>query len=176
MGKIITHGYAGAGAVGGKAKIMQCCHPSTINGKEAFTGGTLTANPISVTAGYYALKLMEEYHAVEKAADYATRLTKALNDLFSTRKDLSFFVYNIQSVMHLETACYDGISLVDNPLSRAQEVLDRHHVLSEYALVLLTQGIVPLGDRFYCCMQHDEDALQKTVKAWEYVLSLIPVN
>jgi glutamate-1-semialdehyde 2,1-aminomutase len=176
FGKIITHGYASAGAIGGKAKIMQYCHPSNVNGKAAFTGGTLTANPVSVTAGYYALKLSEEYHAVEKAADYATRLTQALNDLFATRKDLPFFVYNIQSIMHIETACYNGISLVENPLSRVQEVMDRHHTSQDYALVLLSQGIIPLGDRFYCCMQHDEEALQKTVKAWEYVLSLIPVE
>jgi glutamate-1-semialdehyde 2,1-aminomutase len=76
--------------------------------------------------------------------------------------------------MHIETACYDGVSLVENPLSRVKEVIERHQTLQEYALVLLSQGIVPLGDRFYCCMQHDDEALQKTVKAWEYVLSLIP--
>jgi glutamate-1-semialdehyde 2,1-aminomutase len=176
MGKIITHGYASAGAVGGKAKIMQYCHPSNVGGKEAFTGGTLTANPVSVTAGYHALKLMAEYHAAEKAAEYAARLTKSLNDLFATRKDLPFFVYNIQSIMHIETACYNGVALVENPLSRVKEVMDRHHAITEYAMVLLSQGIMPLGDRFYCCMQHDEEALQKTVKAWDYVLSLIPVG
>jgi glutamate-1-semialdehyde 2,1-aminomutase len=176
MGKIIAHGYAGAGAVGGKREIMQYCHPSSVNGRKAFTGGTMSANPVAATAGYYALKYIEEYHAIEKAADYASRLTKALNDLFAMRKDLNFFVYNLQSIMHIETACYDGISLVENPLSRVKEVIERHHTLTEYALVLLSQGIVPLGDRFYCCMQHDEQALQKTVKAWEYVLSLIPVE
>ncbi|MDP2965330.1 MAG: aminotransferase class III-fold pyridoxal phosphate-dependent enzyme [Pelolinea sp.] len=174
LGKIISHGYAGAGAVGGKKEIMACCHPSSINGKKAFTGGTLSANPIMVTAGYYAMKYSEEFHAVDKAADYATKLTNALNDLFSTRKDLPFFVYNIQSIMHLETACHSGIALVENPVSRAKEVMERYKVLRTYCLALLTQGVIPLGDRFYCCMMHGEDALQKTLKAWEYVLSLIP--
>jgi glutamate-1-semialdehyde 2,1-aminomutase len=174
FGKIITHGYAGAGAVGGKREIMQYCHPGSVNGKKAFTGGTMSANPVSITAGYYAQKYIAEYQAIEKAADYATRLTKALNDLFSTRKDLNFFVYNIQSIMHLETACYNGLSLVENPMSRVNEVIERSHVMSEFALVLLSQGINPLGDRFYCCMQHDDEALQKTVKAWDVVLSLIP--
>jgi glutamate-1-semialdehyde 2,1-aminomutase len=76
--------------------------------------------------------------------------------------------------MHLETSCYNGVSLVENPISRVAEVTERYQVLKSYDLVLMTQGILPLGDRFYCCMQHDEEALQKTVEAWEYVLSLIP--
>ena len=176
LGKIVSHGYAGAGAVGGKKEIMAYLHPSSVNGKKAFTGGTLSANPIMVTAGYYAMKFIQEYNAVDKAADYAAKLTGALNDLFSTRKDLPFFVHNIQSIMHLETACHSGIALVENPLSRAKEIMDRYKVLRTYCLALLTQGVVPLGDRFYCCMQHGEDALQKTVKAWEYVISLIPVG
>jgi glutamate-1-semialdehyde 2,1-aminomutase len=174
LGKIITHGYAGAGAVGGKAEIMQCVHPSSSNGRKAFTGGTMSANPIAATAGYYTIKLMEDYHTVEKAAAYATRLTHALNELFATREDLPFFAYNIQSIVHMETACYNGISLVENPAARAKEVYERYAAASEYALVLLTQGVLPLGDRLYCCMQHDDAALEKTVAAWKHVLSLIP--
>ncbi len=174
LGKIITHGYAGAGAVGGKADIMQCVHPSNSNGRKAFTGGTMSANPIAATAGYYAIKFMEENHTVEQAAAYATKLTHALNELFATRKDLPFFVYNIQSIVHMETGCYNGISLVENPAARAQEVYERYAAAQEYALVLLTQGIIPLGDRLYCCMQHDDAALERTVSAWQHVLSLIP--
>ncbi|MGZ6316528.1 MAG: aspartate aminotransferase family protein, partial [Anaerolineales bacterium] len=174
LGKIITHGYAGAGAVGGKAEIMQCVHPSKSNGRKAFTGGTMSANPIAATAGYYAIKLMEENHTVEQAAAYAAKLTHALNELFATRKDLPFFVYNIQSIVHMETSCYNGISLVENPVARAQEVYERYAAAQEYALVLLTQGIIPLGDRLYCCMQHDDAALERTVAAWQHVLSLIP--
>jgi glutamate-1-semialdehyde 2,1-aminomutase len=175
MGKIISHGYAAAGAVGGKKEIMQYCHPSHVNGKKAFTAGTMSANAVMVTAGYYALKFIKEYQAIEKSADYAAKLTKALNDLFSTRKDLPFFVYNIQSIMHIETSCYNGISLVENPAARFTEALDRYATLQAYALVLMTQGILPLGDRFYCCMGHGEESMQKTIKAWDYLLSLIPV-
>ena len=100
--------------------------------------------------------------------------THALNELFATRKDLPFFVYNIQSIVHMETSCYNGISLVENPVARAKEVYERYAAAQEYALVLLTQGIIPLGDRLYCCMQHDDAALERTVSAWQHVLSLIP--
>jgi len=174
MGKIIAHGYAAAGAVGGKKEIMDCCHPSSAKGKKAFTGGTMSANPVMVTAGYFALKYIQEYQAIEKAADYATKLTNALNDLFATRKDLHFFVYNVQSIMHIETSSYNGMALVDDIAARIPEVTERYLTSKDYALTLMTQGVLPLGDRFYCCMQHNDESLQKTVKAWEYVLSLIP--
>jgi len=136
----------------------------------------MSANAVMVTAGYYALKFIQEYQAVEKAAAYADRLTQALNDLFATRKDLPFFAYNIQSIIHVETSCYNGISVVENPAARFSEVVERYTVLQTYALALMTQGILPLGDRFYCCLQHNEASMQKTLNAWEYVLSLIPAS
>lgn len=176
FGKIISHGYAGAGAVGGPREIMRFCHPSSVDGHKAFVAGTMSANAVMVTAGYYALKFLQEYQAVEKAAAYADRLTQALNDLFATRKDLPFFAYNIQSIIHVETSCYNGISVVENPAARFPEVVERYTVLQTYALALMTQGILPLGDRFYCCLQHSETSMQKTLNAWEYVLSLIPAG
>ena len=30
------------------------------------------------------------------------------------------------------------------------------------------------GTHMYTCMQHDDEALKKTLKIWEYLLSLIP--
>lgn len=174
FGKIISHGYSSAGAVGGKKEIMQYCHPNQVNGRKAFVAGTMSANAVMVTAGYYALKYIKEYQAIEKSAEYAEKLAGALNDLFSTRKDLPFFAYNLQSILHIETSCYNGIALVEDAAARLPEAMERYTTLQTYALVLLTQGILPLGDRFYCCMQHDERAMEKTLKAWEYLLSLIP--
>ena len=174
LGKIVSHGYPSAGAVGGSKEIMQYCHPSQVGGKEAFTAGTMSANAIMVTAGYFALKFIKDYQAIEKSAAYADRLTQALNELFAARKDLPFFAYNLKSIVHVETSSYNGISLVENPAARLPEAMQRYTVLQTYALALMTRGVLPLGDRFYCCMQHDEASLQKTQSAWEYVLSLIP--
>ncbi len=174
FGKIISHGYAGAGAVGGPREIMRYCHPGSVDGHKAFVAGTMSANAVMVTAGYHALECIQEYRAIEKAADYAARLTRALNDLFAARPDLPFFAYNIQSIVHVETACYNGISVADNPASRLPEAMERYTVLQTYALTLMTRGVLPLGDRFYCCLQHNDDSLRRTLSAWEYLLSLIP--
>ena len=127
-----------------------------------------------VTAGYYALKYIQEYQAIEKAAAYGDKLTAALNDLFDTRKDLPWFAYNLRSIVHVETSCYNGLSLVENMSERLPEALERYTVLQIYAMVMLTQGVQSLGDRFYCCMAHDDESLDKALKAWEYLLAMIP--
>ena len=83
---------------------MSVCHGGL--GEKIYIGGTLAANPISTAACYYALKLMDEHDAVKKATDYADRLTKAMNDLFATREDLGFFVYNFGPIMHYVTTAF----------------------------------------------------------------------
>ena len=55
------------------------------------------------------------------------------------------------------------------------QIMDRMKVSKEYQLALINQGIMTLaGSRMYTCMQHDEEALNKTLEAWEYLLGLIP--
>ena len=164
FGKIISHGYPSAGAVGGRKEIMQYCHPNQVNGKKAFVAGTMSANAVMVTAGYYALKYIQEYHAIDKATAFGDRLTAALNDLFDTRKDLPFFAYNLHSIVHVETACYNGISLVKNIAERLPEALERYAVMQAYTVAMLTQNVQSLGDRFYCCMAHDDESLNNTLK------------
>lgn len=174
FGKIISHGYPSAGALGGRKEIMQYCHPNQVDGKKAFVAGTMSANAVMVTAGYFALKYIKEYRAIDKAAAYADKLTAALNELFDTRKDLPFFAYNLKSVVHVETSCYNGLSVVENMAERLPEALQRYATLQAYAMAMLTQGVQSLGDRFYCCLAHDEASLEHTLKAWEYLLTLIP--
>jgi glutamate-1-semialdehyde 2,1-aminomutase len=171
LGKIITHGYPSSGAVGGRKDVMGVCAGSL--GEKIYIGGTLAANPISTAACYYALKLMEEHDAVGKATAYANRLTQALNDLFATRPDLGFFVYNFGAIMHYVTTAFFSIKLTDpDPLT---QINARRKTADDYQIVTMSHGLCTLaGTRMYTCMQHDDEALKKTVGIWEYVLSLIP--
>ncbi|MBW1709794.1 MAG: aminotransferase class III-fold pyridoxal phosphate-dependent enzyme [Deltaproteobacteria bacterium] len=171
LGKIITHGYPSCGAVAGRKDVMSVCHADL--GKRAYLGGTLAANPISTAACYHALKLMEKYDALKKAADYADKLTKGLNDLFSTRDDLPFFVYNYGPILHYATTSFFAVKLTDPDF--LNQILLRRKVAEDYQMAATLQGLSTLaGTRMYTCMQHDQEALDKTIQAWEYVLSLIP--
>lgn len=171
LGKIITHGYPSSGAVAGRKDVMSACAGSL--GDKVFVGGTLAANPISMAACYHALKLMAEHDAVGKATAYADRLTGALNDLFATRPDLGFFVYNFGPIMHYMTTAFFSPDL--NAPDAFTQITTRKQVADDYQIVTMAHGLCTLaGTRMYTCMQHDDEALKKTLEIWEYLLSLIP--
>ena len=171
LGKIITHGYPSSGAVAGRKEVMKVCTGSM--GEKIFVGGTLAANPISMAACYYALKYMAEQDAVAKATAFANRLTQALNDLYATRPDLGFFVYNFGAIMHYMTTAFFSIDL--NAPDALTQIFTRKQVADDYQVVTMAHGLCTLaGTRMYTCMQHDDEALKKTLAIWEYMLSLIP--
>ncbi len=171
LGKIITHGYPSSGAVAGRRDVMKVCAGSM--GEKIFVGGTLAANPISMAACYYALKYMEENDAVARATAYADRLTRALNDLYATRPDLGFFVYNFGAILHYVTTAFFSVDL--NAPDALTQIFSRKQVADDYQVITMAHGLCTLaGTRMYTCMQHDDEALKKTLEVWEYLLSLIP--
>jgi glutamate-1-semialdehyde 2,1-aminomutase len=173
LGKIITHGYPSSGAVAGKKEFMKVCAGGI--GEKVFVGGTLAANPISMAACYHALKLMDEHDAVKKATAYANRLTDELNNLFATRPDLGFFVYNFGAIVHYMTTAFFSVDLkAEDALT---QIITRKQVADDYQIITMAHGLCTLaGTRMYTCMQHDETALKRTLQVWEYLLSLIPEN
>ncbi|MHA1798409.1 MAG: aspartate aminotransferase family protein [Candidatus Helarchaeota archaeon] len=176
LGKIIGQGYPTCGAVGGKKEIMETA-AAGVEGlkKKAYTGGTLSANPILTAATYHTIKLMEKYNASDKAAAFADKLAKDMNDLFETREDLPFFVYNYRSIMHYETSSFFAVRLTDK--DALNQIMMRRKIAEEYQLACHLKGVFKLaGSRMYTCMEHNDEARDKTLKAWEYVLSLIPKN
>ena len=171
LGKIITHGYPSSGAVAGRRDVMKVCAGSM--GEKIFVGGTLAANPISMAACYYALKYMEENDAVARATAYADRLARALNDLYATRPDLGFFVYNFGAILHYVTTAFFSVDL--NAPDALTQIFSRKQVADDYQVITMAHGLCTLaGTRMYTCMQHDDEALKKTLEVWEYLLSLIP--
>lgn len=170
LGKIVAHGYPSAGAVAGRREIMELVGAGM--GQKPFMGGTLAANPISCGACYHAIRLMEENDALAKAASYADRLVKEVNDLFATRPDLPFFLYNFGPIIHYVTTAFFHVDITG---PRAFEVITRRKTAEDYQMVASLNGLNSLaGTRMYTCMQHDEDALARTLEVWELILSLIP--
>ena len=80
FGKCITGGYPMAGGVGGRRDVM-ASFASGIGGKtgeRAYIGGTLSANPLSCAAGYFAISEMERTDAPVLAGMAGDRLTAGL--------------------------------------------------------------------------------------------------
>lgn len=79
MGKIIGGGFP-IGATGGKAEVMAVFDPGT-KGPRILSGGTFSANPVSMTAGLAAMQAMDRM-AFGRLEEMGGRLRSRLNDVF----------------------------------------------------------------------------------------------
>lgn len=173
LGKCITGGYPMAGGVGGRREIMvRFAAGIGGTGERAYVGGTLSANPLSCVAGYYALLEMERTNAPLIAGRAGDRLTRGLNDIIA-RYQLPFVAYNQGAIVHLETS---GTMLLDlkNPLKFLREVKPRRHMMEEMGAAYMAQGIITLaGSRMYTSMADTDEVIDDALSRFEVVLSSI---
>ena len=96
--------------------------------------------------------------------------------MYETREDLPFFAYNYRSIIHNETSAFFAVKLTDK--DAMNQIFQRREVAEQYQLACHLKNIHLLqGSRIYTCQMHElDDALDKTMKAFEYMLSLIPKN
>jgi glutamate-1-semialdehyde 2,1-aminomutase len=173
FGKCITGGYPMAGGVGGRREVVERFAPGIGGtGERAYVGGTLSANPLSCAAGYFALLEMERTNAPVIAGQAGDRLAKGLQEIIA-RYDLPFVVYNQGSIVHLETS---GVMLLDfkNPLKLMHEIKPRKHMMEEMGAAFMAEGIVTLaGSRLYTSMADTDDVIEKALAGFERVLSSV---
>lgn len=174
FGKIIAGGYPGAGGIGGSKEVMSCL-AAGVEGtkKRAYVGGTLSANPLSCVAGYYALKGIEETDAAIKAGRAGDRLCKGLNDLIDKYK-LPFVAYNQGSICHLETT---GVMFVDIRKPDFMEQLVKRKKGLEYIGAAYTaEGMITLaGSRMYTSMADTDEIIDDALQAFERVFESVEI-
>lgn len=170
FGKCITGGYPMAGGVGGRRDvIMSFAAGIGGTGERAYIGGTLSANPLSCVAGYYALLEMEKTNAAVIAGKAGDRLTKGLQTIIE-KYSLPFVAYNQGSIVHLETA---GTMLLDfkNPLRLLKELKPRKHMMEEMGAAYMANGLITLaGSRMYTSMADSDDVIDDALNRFETVL------
>lgn len=118
LGKIIGGGMP-VGAFGGRADIMQCIAPlGTV-----YQAGTLSGNPIAMTAGLANLELITQFHFYEKLESTTQQLMQGLKDrahcagisLFTTHVGSMFGLF-FTGLNKIET--YADVMQSDVPLFR----------------------------------------------------------
>jgi glutamate-1-semialdehyde aminotransferase len=170
FGKCITGGYPMAGGVGGRRDVMMSFAAGIGgNGERAYVGGTLSANPISCVAGYYALEEMARTNAPVLAGQAGDRLTKGLQDIIK-KYNLPFVAFNQGSIVHLETS---GVMLLDfrNPLRLARELKPRKHMMEEMGAAYMANGMVTLaGSRMYTSMADTDEVIDNALARFDVVL------
>jgi glutamate-1-semialdehyde 2,1-aminomutase len=173
FGKCITGGYPMAGGVGGRREVVQHFAAGIGGtGERAYVGGTLSANPLSCAAGYYALLEMERTNAPVLAGRAGDRLAKGLSEIIA-RHSLPFVAYNQGSIVHLETA---GVMLLDfkHPIKLLRELKPRKHMMEEMGAAYMAQGLITLaGSRMYTSMADTDDVIDEALNRFEYVLTSV---
>jgi glutamate-1-semialdehyde 2,1-aminomutase len=173
FGKCITGGYPMAGGVGGRADvILSFAAGLGGTGERAYIGGTLSANPLSCVAGYYALLEMERTNAPVIAGKAGDRLTRGLQALIE-KYSLPFVAFNQGSICHLETS---GVMLLDlhHPIRLAKQLKPRKHMMEEMGAAYMANGLITLaGSRMYTSMADTDEVIDEALICFESVLSNI---
>ncbi len=171
FGKCITGGYPMAGGLGGRRDVMMTLSAGIGGtGERAYVGGTLSANPLSCAAGYFALLEMERTNAAAIAGHAGDRLCRGLQEIIG-RCGLPFVAYNQGPIVHLETA---GVMLLDfrNPIKVAREMKPRNHMMKEMGAAYMASGIITLaGSRMYTSMADTDEIIDEALERFGGVLT-----
>ncbi|MFW9930148.1 MAG: aspartate aminotransferase family protein [Candidatus Thorarchaeota archaeon] len=163
FGKIVGHGYPSAAALGGRSDIMATVAAGVGGGaKRAYCGGTLAANPLTCAAAYWAIKYVEKTNATEIAGKAATRLSNGLNEVFE-KYNLPWFSYNFGATVHFHTSCVFGVDITDP--QQAPQIKERKEFMEHMGAALVDQELISVaGSRFYTCILHTNEIINKTMQ------------
>jgi glutamate-1-semialdehyde 2,1-aminomutase len=176
LGKCLTGGYPMAGAIGGKRDIMMMLVGGIgTTTKRAFVGGTLTANPLSCAAGYFALQEIQRTDAATKAGRAGDRLREGLEQIIE-RLGLPYVAYNMGSIVHLQTS---GVMLLDTSnllklIRLRDEAKLRKHMMEEMGAAYAAHGLITLaGSRIYTSLADTDAVIDDALNRFEDVLKQV---
>ncbi|MDR3438742.1 aminotransferase class III-fold pyridoxal phosphate-dependent enzyme [Telmatospirillum sp.] len=173
FGKCLTGGYLMAGGVGGARDVMMLLAGGIgATSRRAFVGGTLSANPLSCVAGFYAIEEMARTNAPVLAGKAGDRLCRGLNAIIE-RRGLPYVAYNQGSIVHLQTSAVLLMSM-RNPLKLMKEAMARKHMMEEIGAAYLAHGILTLaGSRLYTSMADTDEVIDDALARFDQVLGLV---
>jgi hypothetical protein len=174
LGKAVSGGYPMAGGVGGRSDVM-AVFGSGLDGQSGAhvqVGGTLSANPLSCAAGYFAIEEMARTNAPVIAGRAGDRLTRGLQraiDMYG----LPYVAYNQGSIVHLECS---GVMLLDmhHPVKLLKEKGPRKSLMEQMGAAYAAHGIVTLaGSRMYTSMADTDSVIDDALSRFDQVFALV---
>jgi len=176
LGKCLTGGYPMAGAIGGRRDVMMLLVGGIgTTSRRAFVGGTLSANPLSCVAGYFALQEAQRTQAAAVAGRAGDRLRRGLQQIIE-RLGLPYVVYNMGSIVHLQTS---GVLLLDTSnliklLRKKNEAKARKHMMEEMGAAYSAHGLITLaGSRIYTSLADTDEVIDDALNRFEAVFKLV---
>jgi glutamate-1-semialdehyde aminotransferase len=174
LGKAVSGGYPMAGGVGGRADVM-AVFGSGLDGKSGAhvqVGGTLSANPLSCAAGFFAIEEMARTNAPVVAGRAGDRLAAGLQRLVA-KHALPYVVYNQGSIVHLECS---GVMLLDmhHPVKLLRENKPRKQLMEQMGAAYTANGIITLaGSRLYTSMADTDAVIDDALERFDRVFSMV---
>jgi len=174
FGKAVAGGYPMAGGVGGRSDVM-AVFGSGLDGKSGAhiqVGGTLSANPLSCAAGYFAIEELARTNAPVIAGRAGDRLAHGLRRLID-KYGLPYVVYNQGSIVHLECS---GVMLLDmrNPVKLMKENKARKRLMEQMGAAYAAHGIITLaGSRMYTSMADTDEVVDDALDRFDQVFALV---
>ena len=155
LGKIIGGGFP-IGAVAGKASIMDLLAPLG----DVYHAGTLSGNPIAVTAGITVLKALKRRNPYQRMEKFVQNLTKSTRD-FCEQKGIPMTINQSGSLF---TLFFSDQSVVDCESAKKTDTKK----FAKFFHNLLKRGVYFPPSNFEACFlsaAHTEWDLEQTFKA-----------
>ena len=174
FGKAVSGGYPMAGGVGGRADVM-AVFGSGLDGRSGAhvqVGGTLSANPLSCAAGYFAIEEMARTGAPVIAGRAGDRLARGLQRILDGY-GLPYVAWNTGSIVHLECS---GVMLLDmhHPVQLMRENKARKQLMERMGAAYAAHGIITLaGSRLYTSMADTDAVIDDALVRFDQVLSQV---
>jgi glutamate-1-semialdehyde 2,1-aminomutase len=155
LGKVIGGGLP-VGAYGGKKEIMSMVSPEG----PVYQAGTLSGNPIAMTAGIETLKILSKENTYEKLERIATHLEKGLVDA-SKATGVKTRFYRAGTMF---CNYFTDTDIVDYKTAKTSDTA----LFSRFFSGMLKRGIYIAPSQFeagFLSLAHTEKDIEKTVKA-----------
>jgi len=161
MGKIIGGGLP-VGAFGGKEDIMNQLAPLG----PVYQAGTLSGNPLAMTAGIASLKLLQESNPYDRLDQMGKQIASGIKDI-ARQKGLPVQVPQVGSMFCL--------FFTDSPVLNFDDaVKSRHESFNKIFHTCLENGVYLPPSSYETCFissAHIEDDISKTLEIVEHAIS-----
>jgi glutamate-1-semialdehyde 2,1-aminomutase len=165
LGKIIGGGFP-VGAYGGKKEIMQLVAPSG----PVYQAGTLSGNPIAMTAGYTTLKILYEerktiYKQLDSKAKYLAERFREIADKNGVKVRVNQ-IGSMMTVFFSDGEVYDYESALKSDTKK----------FAKFFNLMLKNGVYLPPSQFeamFLSTAHTEQDIEKTIKAFEKAIKAL---
>jgi glutamate-1-semialdehyde 2,1-aminomutase len=155
LGKVIGGGLP-VGAFGGRADVMERLAPLG----PVYQAGTLSGNPLAVTAGLTMLRLLKKFSPYEELENRSARLCEGLRQA-AAEAGISSTINRVGSMM---TAFFTDGEVRDWPGAKRSNT-DRY---ARFFRAMLEEGIYLAPSQFECAfvsLAHTDEVIDRTIDA-----------